>query len=379
MDEGKYTSLVAALAGVDDPRQARGRRYPWELLWTLIAAALVSGERHGHGIGQWVQEHRDELRNGLRCAHLPSESTLRRAVRAVDPVAVEQHLRQWVDQAQRTDAIDEIQGYAVDGKEVRGSRAHGRVDHLLSLVRHDGVVLHQMGVERKTNEITAAPQLLAGRGLHGMVLTVDALLTQRALAQQISAGGGHYLMVVKGNQPALEQAIAAWFAGARPAMTAGREADRSIRTQEKGHGRIETRTLEASCALHGWLTWPGHQQVLKRTCRRVDLRTGAVQEQVTYAVTSLSPDQASPARLERLWRGHWGIENKVHYIRDVTFGEDAGQAHTGATAQVLAALRNALMNLLRAHGWHRIADALRHFGANVARALSLVGGPPCRL
>jgi len=97
MDEGEYTSLVAALAGVGDPRQARGRRYPWEILWTLIAAAMVSGERHGHGIGQWVQEHRDELRSWLGCAQLPSESTLRRAVRAVravDPSAVEQQLTQ---------------------------------------------------------------------------------------------------------------------------------------------------------------------------------------------------------------------------------------------------------------------------------------------
>ena len=186
-------------------------------------------------------------------------------------------------------------------------------------------------------------------------------------------------MVVKGNQPELEQAITTWFDGARPAVTAGREADRSVRTHEKGHGRIETRTLEASSALPDWLRWPGQQQVLKRTGRRVEVRTGAVQEQVTYAVTSLRPDEASPALLERLWRGHWGIENKVHYVRDVTFGEDAGQAHTGATAQVLAARRNARLILLRPQGWTRIADALRHFGANVARALSLVGGLPYRL
>ena len=162
-------------------------------------------------------------------------------------------------------------------------------------------------------------------------------------------------------------------------MTAGREADRLIRTHEKGHGRIETRTLEASSALHAWLTWPAQQQVLKRTCRRVEVRTGEVSAQVTYAVTSLAPEQASPAMLEQLWRGHWEIENKVHDIRDVTFGEDGGQAHTGATVQVLAALRNALLNLLRAHGWHRIADALRHFGASVARARTLVTGRLPRL
>ena len=379
MDEGEYTSLVAALAGVEDPRRARGRRYPWGLLWTLIAAAMVSGERHGHGIGQWVQEHRDELRSWLGCAQLPSEATLRRAAQTVDPVAVDQQISQWVGQVEWANATGNLQGYAVDGKEVRGSRAHGRVEHLLSLVRHDGVVLQQLGVERKTNELTAAPQLLAERGLQGMVLTVDALLTQRALAQQIHAAGGHYLMVVKGNQPDLEQAITTWFAGERPAVTAGREADRLIRTHEKGHGRLETRTLEASSALHAWLAWPAQQQVLKRTCRRVKIRTGEVSEQVTYAVTSLAPEQASPAKLEQLWRGHWGIENKVHYIRDVTFGEDAGQAHTGATAHVLAAVRNAILNLLRAQGWHRIADALRHFGANVVRALTIVGGLPSRL
>ena len=297
MDEEEYTSLVAALAGVDDPRRARGRRYTWELRWTLIAAAMVSGERHGRGIGQWVQERREDLSRWLDCPRLPSEATLRRAVQAVDPGLIEQHLAEWADQVPEMATHDGLQGFALDGKEVRGSRAHGRIEHLLSLARHDGVVRRQHAVGRKTNEITAAPQLLGTCDLQGRVVTMDALLTQRRRAMQIRAQGGHYLMVVKGNQPELEQAIVTWFNGARPAVTAGREAACSVRTYEKGHGRIETRTLEASSALQAWLDWPGQQQVLRRTCRRIEVRTGTVTEQVTHAVTSLSPYGREPGNV----------------------------------------------------------------------------------
>jgi predicted transposase YbfD/YdcC len=245
--------------------------------------------------------------------------------------------------------------------------------HLVEAVRHDGIVLRQTAVAAKSSEITAAPRLLAGQNLAGIVVTVDALLTQRAFAQQIRQQGGHYLMVVKEDQPALLAAIELLFAEPPEGGTA---AETVARTTTKGHGRLEWRTLETSSALQGWLNWPDHRQVLRRTCRRVRLATGEVQEQVTYGVTSLDVREANAALLERFWRGHWTIENRVHYVRDVTWGEDAGQARVGSTPQALAALRNALLSLLRFLGWTSIADALRHYSAAVHRALQLVGAPP---
>jgi predicted transposase YbfD/YdcC len=247
---------------------------------------------------------------------------------------------------------------------------------LVAAVRHDGAVLTQTRVSRKGNEITASPRLLRRLDLRGKVVTMDALLAQRRLARQIRAQGGHYLMVIKEDPPELCAAIRLLFAEPPGGTSA---AETVTRTTAKGHGRRDWRTLETSSALHGWLDWPDHQQVLRRTCRRLRLVTGEIQEQTSYAVTSLARQEADAAVLERLWRGHWTIENRVHDVRDLTWGEDAGQAYRGNTAHALAALRNALLALLRALGWTNIADALRHYGAKVPRVLHLIGALPARL
>jgi predicted transposase YbfD/YdcC len=250
--------------------------------------------------------------------------------------------------------------------------------HPVSLVRHaGGCVLGQVAVAAKSNEITAAPRLLAGRDLTGTVVTMDALLTQRALAQQIRRQGGHYLLLVKENQPALHAAIARVFGGDLPPAPAARAARAT--TREKGHGRLTTRAPERTAALNAYLDWPDVGQVLRRTYRAVDLATGQVREEVTYGLTSLPAAATSPAAVERHWRGHWTIENRVHYVRDVTFGEDAGQLRAGHAPQALAALRNGVLSLLRARGWGNIAAALRHYGAYPDRALRLLGALPAGL
>lgn len=183
------------------------------------------------------------------------------------------------------------QGQALDGKALRGARAHDRPIHLLGLVSHQGRVLAQLAVAEHANEITAAPALLAGRTLQGTVTTLDAELTQWSLAAQIRAPGGHYLMVVKANQPRLLQRSGSVFP--YPVWHAGQPASkpRVVRTVEKGHGRLGKR-----------LSWPGVRQVRRRTWRRVELLTGKLTETVHYAVTSLPPEAASVAELERLWR-----------------------------------------------------------------------------
>lgn len=381
MDGSEYTSLAAALAAVPDPRHARGQRYPWWLLLTLHAAALLSGHTHGRAICQWVQEQADVLRAALgwHAPCWPSASTLRRALRDVAIEALEAQLAQVQLPLAGTDPERPWIGHAIDGKVVRGAGRHGQALHLLSLVRHDGVVLAQHQVGTKMNEIVAAPHLLAGRDLSGTLTTMDALLTQRDLAAQIIAQDGHYLMVVKDNQPTVHAAIATLFA--TPPWLPHERAHEYARstTVDKGHGRLETRTLEASPSLNGWLDWPAVGQVLRRTCRRVILRTGEVEEAISYAVTSVPFQSGSLPWLAAAWRGHWSIENKVHYVRDVTWGEDRGQAHTGSTARALAALRNACTNLVRAHGWSLIPDAIRHIAISPLRALTLLGVTSARL
>jgi predicted transposase YbfD/YdcC len=344
------------------------------VLLTVIAAAVASGQRHGRAISQWVAEHRGELAEvqGAADGRCPSEATLRRTLQAVDVAELDARL---LAIRQLPARIAPLVGVAVDGKTLRGVGPHGRTVHLLGLVRHDGIIEAQRAVPDKANEITAAPSLLTRRRVRGRVVTLDALLTQRALAGHITRQGGDYLMVVKDNQPDLLASITTLFTDP-PWLTDdhGREVW-VARTHEKSHGRLETRTVRASTTLNDYLDWPGLGQVLERTGRRVTVATGEVSEEVHYAVTSLSPDRASPARLEALWRGHWTIENRVHHVRDGSFAEDAIGAWVGNTAHALASLHNALLNLLRAKGYVRIADALRYHSARVERALQLIGAP----
>jgi len=112
---------------------------------------------------------------------------------------------------------------------------------------------------------------------------------------------------------------------------------------------------------------------MRRTCERAVIKTGKHSVEVSYGLTNLSSDAAPAAQLEALWRGHWTIENRKHYVTDVTLGEDQGQAHCGSTPQALARLRNALIDLMRQHGWMNLADALRHYGASIPRVLALIG------
>jgi len=391
MDKAQYSTLLEALKDVPDPRRARGQRYSWVLLLTLISGALASGQRTAHAMADWVRLHTVELREALHVSRerLASEATLRRALRVIDLTVLEQRLSQFsASLAAKTPTTgtiqtmtgETLQGQAVDGKALRGARAYGTAPHLVSLVRHgSGIVLAETAVAEKSNEITAVPRLLAGRELSGTVTTMDAMHTQTTAARQVLDQGGHYVMVVKQNQPELYRAIQLLFEQP-PWLEQERAAEYQVkRFPDKGHGRQEVRTLECSPTLSEYLDWPGVGLVFRRQCERRILKTGQVSHETTYGVTSLRADQVGPVQLETLCRGHWTIENRVHHVRDVTMGEDANQTHVGHAPHALAALRNAILSLFRRHGWTNIAAAFRHYGASVSQALELIGARPARL
>jgi len=390
MDQPKSTTLVAVLAQVPDPRKLRGTRHAWIFIWTIICTALLSEQRTPHAIAHWAHLHAEELLTQLhpRRRRIPSESTFRRALRKVDLVALEQQVAHFTQHCAGPPAPCQpapaassppapaapLHGQSIDGKAVRGAGMHGPRPHLVSLVAHsDARVLAQQAVADKRHESSAVGPLLQGRDLTGVVITMDAGLTQRKLAAQIIAQGGHYLMVVKRNQRCLHAELAGFF------ETPPLPCDlpwHDVQTVTKGHGRLETRHLTCTADLDDYLTWPGVQQVLRRMCERIVLNTGVVTRAVTYGITSLSDGEVSARQLEGLWRGHWTIENRVHYVRDVTFGEDQGQAYRGHTPQALAALRNGLLALIRRTGWRNVADALRTYGASIVAALRLLGALP---
>ena len=406
MDHFESTTLASVLAHVPDPRKRRGKRHAWTFLWTTICTALLSEQRTPHAIAHWIRLHAEELIACLQPPRrqVPSESTVRRALRHVDLTTLEQHLTQFTQHLLPPGAATPpaappaaaapppaarpsvppapaapvpLRGLAVDGKAVRGAGMHGPRPHLVSLVEHGGGhVLAQRAVVDNRHESSAVGPLLQGIELAGRVITLDAGLTQRQLATQILAQGGHYLMVVKGNQRQLYDDVALFFQ--HPPLAC--EAPWGIvQTVTKGHGRLETRRLTCTADLDAYLTWPGVQQVVRRECERIMLKTGVVTRSVTYGVTSLAPRAAPPRQVEGLWRGHWTIENRTHYVRDVTMGEDAGQAYRGSTPHALAALRNGILTLLRSRGWTNIADALRTYAASLVEALKLIGALPAGL
>ncbi len=376
-----------ALKEVPDPRKARGKRYSWTFLLAVVCTALASAQRTPHAIAHWITLHAAEILQELapRRTTMPSEATIRRFLRLIDLQALEKQVTTYNQQLATetksgtitTTKGEVLQGQAVDGKELRGVRAHGQPLSLVNLVQHgSGTLLGQTDVAEKSNEITAVPALLAGRDLSNTITTADALLTQRDLSQQILAQKGHYLMVVKENQPALYQAIALLF-DQPPWLPSEKAAEYAVyRTVEKGHGRLETRRLESSTTLAAYLDWPGAKQVLRRQCKRVIMKTGEVSTKTTYGITSLQATDVGTAGLEVLWRGHWTVENRTHYVLDVTMGEDACQVHTGKAPQALSLFRKAVLALLRTQGWSNIADGLRYYGTSVSWALELIGALP---
>ena len=237
---------------------------------------MVSGQATPRGIAHWVREHQQALLAQLQLAkgRLPRASTIYRVLRKVNRGQLETQVAVHNQALDDDDAVtggvtavngELLRGQAVDGKAVRGANKHGSTLHLVSLVRHEsGCVLNQCAVATKSNEITAVPRLLAGRDLCGTVTTMDALLTQRALAHQIGAQHGYYLVVIKENQPALYAQIALLF-NVPPVPARPGELLTYSHTERSGHGRLETRTLEASTALTGYLDWPDAAQVMRRT------------------------------------------------------------------------------------------------------------------
>jgi predicted transposase YbfD/YdcC len=238
----------------------------------------------------------------------------------------------------------------------------------------EGLVLMQVEVDGHENEIVAAPQVLKGLDLQGKIVTGDALLTQRKLAQQIVEAGGDYVFPVKDNQPQLLHDIQTVFAP-EPCIKGFSPTPKDLRSAEqieKGHGRMERRTLTVSSDLTGYVDWPYVEQVFQLEREFIQLNTGQLTQTVVYGVSSLTAPQADAARLLAITRGHWGIESGLHYRRDVTLREDRSRVRTGQAPQVLAVINNLVLGILARLGYTNAPHARRHFAAHLDEAVNLV-------
>ncbi len=370
---GRRSSLVAALAAVPDRRDPRGVVHALPGVLATLVAAVLTGARSVTAVAEWADDapqqvlaelgvFRDPFTGRFRA---PDESTFRRILAGVDADALDDTVGRWV-LASRPPAGAGRQVYSVDGKTLRGSGPAGSQVHLLAVLdQHTGTVLGQVDVAGKTNELTRFEPLLTPLDLTAVVVTADALHTQREHARWLvgdkKAG---YLFTVKKNQPRLYHQLKTlpWA---------------KIPTQDeissRGHGRYDIRRLQAvTCTGALALDFPHAVQALRIRRRRMNLATGRWSTVTVYAITNLTATQASPADLADWLRGHWAIET-LHHIRDTTYAEDASRIRTGNTPRVMATLRNTAISLLRLTGTTTIAAALRHNSRNPYRPLQLLG------
>ena len=364
--------LKEVLEGVTDPRDRRGVRHPLVSVLCLAVTGILAGCRSLTAI--W--EHAADLEPadlgalGLEEGRaLPSESTIRRVLQDLDPGDLDARLTSWF--FTRTGAIGGRTVIAVDGKTMRGARTGSNpAPHLLAAPgRAAGTALTQRRVADKSNEIPALRDLLAPLDLDGAVVTADAMHTQTGTAEWIRSRGAHYVLTVKNNQPGLKRALKKLPWKDVP----------STSVPDGSHGRRVRRTVQAVEA-PAWIDFPGAAQVIRiRRTRTVNKRGGGrrTTTEVAHLICSLPMTDAPPELVASWARGHWAIENRLHWIRDVVTGEDRHQLRTRNGPQIMAALRNLAISLIRLlHGPRApIAATTRAMARRPERAIRLLTQP----
>jgi predicted transposase YbfD/YdcC len=393
-------NLLECFAAVPDPRDPRGVRHPLPSVLALCTAAVLSGNTSLEDVTAWVRHAPQPVlaacraRRGAPGAYAaPHPDTVVRVLSALGAQELAHHAGAYLAVRAAAGPVTFpvnkpgwLPAVAVDGKAVKGAAGEdGQVPFLLAAAVHGtGTVLAERAIGAKTNEIPElAPLLLELDGyypLAGHVITADALHTvkkhARLICEQLLA---HYVFTVKGNTAALWAELDALnWKKARRHVTAGR-----------GHGRWEKRTIQVLDApAHIRRRFPHARQValieryvtrLTRVKKGKRLVKKAVRSAIAvFIITSLDRREASPAHIAGYVRRHWTIENKVHWVRDVTFGEDASRVRTGSRPRVMATLRNLAIGLIRQAGYTKIAATIRKIKYDTTLLLAILGldNPP---
>jgi predicted transposase YbfD/YdcC len=340
--------LVERLQTIPDPRRpSENLKHPLVDLILLGLCGVVAGCEDFVEIAAWGKVNAPFLRTFLELPHgIASHDTFTRVFALLPPATVQAVVLPWLLE-RRGEPGDYVH---LDGKTLRGTRCQRQKLKALHVVSawagQSGITLGQVAMADKSNEITAMPELLKLLDLHEKIVTIDAMGCQKAIAETIVTGGGDYILAVKDNQPTLHAEIQVVFAQApAPKLRSSRVAT----TSDKGHGREEQRTVRvlpaheylsaAQCAL-----WLGVLSVVMVTREVWCQATGAQSTEVSYFLSSLPPNAR---RIGRAIRGHWSIENGLHWVLDVVFREDARRVYDRTTAENVALLNRLALSLLR--------------------------------
>lgn len=343
---------------------------------------MLAGSGSFTAIAEWIADLPAPARADLGLTRpAPAGTTLWRLLTAVDPGALQDAVGGWLRARlprRPGPTRRRRRGWrvlAIDGKALRATLRGANPIHLLAVLDHaTGIVLAQVNVDVKTNEIPCLTTVLDQiEDLDAVLVTADALHCQTAHVSYLRGRGAHLLVCVKGNQPTLLKRLKAlpW-----------KDVPVGHHTTDRAHGRIEQRTLKVVTVTEhaGGLGFPHAAQAIQitRRTKRITPKPGKKnpwRTETVYAIVTLPAEQATPAELATWLRDHWHIENRLHWVRDVTLGEDLHQARAGNGPQVLAILRNVLISVLRLAGHGNIAQALRRYARRTRDAISLLTRP----
>lgn len=382
-------SLYSAFEQVTDGRKQKGKRYPLPLLLTLLMLGKLAGETTVNGIVDWIKEREGWLRSQLHWPkRFPTNSTYSEAlarcdaeqlVTAIAHVLLKARAVQQCgsepSRLQAQKAEEQLTHVAMDGKTLRGTLKHESESqppvHLLSFYEcQSGIVLTHRAVKSKENEISAAAALLHPALVKGRIVSTDAMHTQKQWCACVHVYDGYYLTIVKKNQPQMYEDLVDFFDD----PDAEQEEWQYAKTVQKAHGRLEMREIWVSTQMNEWFEteWAGIAQVFR--IRRYVKEGDQEREEIVYGVTNLPRKKANAARLLAYQQAHWRVENRLHYRRDVTLGEDACQVRIAGAPQALAALNGGVLAVMDWLGVSNVASAMRHFCAHPIEALHLLCG-----
>ena len=371
----KTCALVERLQTIVDPRrQCENLKHPLVDIIMLGFCGVLAGCEDFVEIAEWATEHAAVLGTFLELPHgIPSHDTFTRVFAVLQPSRLQEVLLPWLLERRGLPG----EWIHLDGKTLRGTRCQSRKLKALHVVSawagQTGLTLGQVAVDTKSNEITALPQLLDLLALQDKIVTIDAIGCQRELAQRIVEGGGDYVLAVKGNQPTLHTALQDAFAHA---PTPKLRSSRQTTTFEKGHGRYEQRTVEVLPARE-YLSeaqrarWAGVVSLVMVTCRVWEQATERQSTEVRYFLSSLPP---VARRIGSAIRGHWNIENGLHWVLDVVFREDARRVYDRTTAENVAFLNRLALSLLRGDtGKSSLKVKRKRAGWSISYLMQLLG------